>query len=132
MNQVFSILVSLLFSLTVLAHGGHDHDTPSMVQAPKGGIIKGNEKFHIEVVPKGNELKIYIYTLDLKPVDVSKVKLSLTTEMPRTKKTSSIPVAAKGDHFAATFDAKGVHRYTLIVLLGDHDDRLTFTIEPKK
>lgn len=112
---------SLLFAATVLfssvgtfAHEGHDHDAPAMVQAPKGGIIKGNETHFFEVVPKGKDLKIYTYSKELKPVDVSALSVSAQTEMPRTKKTAALSLVPKGDHFEATFDAKGSHRYTLV------------------
>ncbi|MES2965302.1 MAG: hypothetical protein V4760_15555 [Bdellovibrionota bacterium] len=114
------------------AHEGHDHDAPSMVQAPKGGMIKSNETLHIEVVPKGKDLKIFVYSKDLKPAEVAKIAVTAQTELPRTKKVEPLALQPKGDHFEASFDAKGAHRYTLILTVGEHKDRITFTIEPRK
>lgn len=129
----FILIATVLLGCSVShAHEGHDHDAPSMVQAPKGGMIKSNETMHIEVVPKGNSLKVYIYSKDLKPMDVSKVMVTAQAEIPRTKKTENVNLIAKGDHFEANFGAKGLHRYTLALSVGEHKDRLTYTIEPKK
>lgn len=126
------ILFALLGFNLATAHEGHDHDGPSMVQAPKGGIIKSNETHHIEVISKGKDLKIYLYTKDLKPADLSKEPISAEVELPRTKKTEAITLTPKGDHYVANYDAKGAHRYTLAITFGSHKDKFNFTVEPKK
>lgn len=137
------LAIGLVFSLNALASGdhshgdhGHSHDAPGVVQAPKGGVVKSIESVHVEVVAKGQDIKVYLYSLDLKPADVSGYKIKLTAEMPRTKKKEELVVKATGNMLEASFDAKGVHRYTLVVNISDprhgHDDKLLYTIEPRK
>jgi hypothetical protein len=134
------LLASLLISFNSYAHEGHDHDAPGTVEAPKGGMIKSTEEFHIEVVAKGKDIKIYLYTKDLKPADAKGFKITLKTELPRSKKTEDLSFKATGNLLEATFDAKGAHRYNLIVGLTEvgeghdhgHADKIAFTIEPRK
>ena len=126
------IFAAVLLSISVVAHEGHDHDGPALVQAPRGGIIKSNETHHIEVVAKGKDIRVYLYTKDLKPADLSKETISAQVELPRTKKVEPITLTPKGDHYFANYDAKGAHRYTLAIVFGDHKDKINFTIEPKR
>lgn len=132
-NLIFALVVC--FSVSALAHEGH-HDAPGMVQAPKGGVIKSLEESHVEVVAKGSEVKVYLYSKDLKPADASRFKIKLFTELPRAKKKETIEFKSNGNVLEARFDAKGAHRYTLIIHISDsatgHDDVLKFTVEPRK
>lgn len=121
------------------AHEGHDHDAPVAVKALKGGIVKSLEETNVEVVSKGNKIEIYLFKKsesEPKPLDVAPFTLSAKAEMPRTKKTEDIVLKPMGNFFEATFDAKGTHRYTLLLSVKDpktgHDDKLKFTIEPRK
>lgn len=129
------VLFSAFASVSSFAHEGHDHDAPAMVQAPKGGQIKGLEETFVEVVARGHELKIYLYNKDLKPQKASDYKVSAMADLPRLKKQESLTLTAKENHFEANYDAKGLHRYTLILMVKDpktgHDDKLNFTVEPK-
>ncbi|WP_374029099.1 hypothetical protein [Bdellovibrio bacteriovorus] len=137
MKQIFlSLIAASFFALPVSAHEGHDHDGPAMVQAPKGGVIKSLEEVHVEVVSKGKDIKVYLYNKDLKPADASQFKIKLKAELPRSKKTEELTYKTEAHHLEASFDAKGAHRYNLIVLITDakqgHEDKLTFTVEPRK
>jgi hypothetical protein len=104
--------------------------------APKGGVIKSLEKTNIELVSKGKDLKIYFYDKELKPVDVATYTVSAMAEMPRTKKREIIVLKSAGQLFEASFDARGSHRYTLLLSVKDpqtdHADQLKFTVEPRK
>ncbi len=119
-----------------LAHGGDDHDTPMTMNAPKGGVVKGLEETNVEVVSKGKELTIYLYDKGMKPKSVSGFTVTAKAELPRSKKQDEIKLTANENSYSASYDAKGLHRYTLLVAIKDpatgHDDRLKFTIEPKK
>lgn len=130
------LTLGLLFSFSSFAHEGHDHDGPKAVEAPKGGMIKSTEEYHVEVVAKGTNIKVYLYSEDLKPADASGFKVKLQAELPRTKKSENLTFKATGNMLEATFDAKSAHRYTLIVNIAEvghgHDDKLSFTIEPRK
>ena len=134
-TKILAILLLLTASLSY-AHEGHDHDAPKNIQAPKGGVIKSLEETMVEVVVKGKEVKIYLYDTDLKPQDIAAYKVSAQAELPKAKKKEPVGLTAKGTHFEAAFDAKGAHRYTLILSVVDpktgHDDSLSFTIEPRK
>lgn len=140
MKNILLIAAVLLSFSSSFAHEGHDHDAPGTVEAPKGGLIKSTEEFHIEVVAKGKDIKVYLYTKDLKPADAKGFKLTLKAEIPRSKKTEDLTFKATGNMIEASFDAKGAHRYNLIVgLMGigeghehGHADKISFTIEPRK
>jgi hypothetical protein len=125
------LLQGILLSSIAVAHEGHDHGaTP---QAPKGGMIRVNEVAAFEVIVKGKDIQIYPYDLKLKAHDVSKVSAKAEIRLPR-KKGESLMLSPKGDHWVASFDAKGAHRYTLdlMVDIAGHKDKLSYTIEPKK
>lgn len=134
------LAMGFLLSFSAFAHEGHDHDAPGKVDAPKGGMIKSTEEYHVEVVAKGADIKVYLYELDLKPADAAKFKVTLAAELPRSKKSEPLTFKATGNMLEASFNAKGAHRYTLIVntqKLGEdhghsHGDKLTFTVEPRK
>lgn len=136
----FMALVFLLSGIvvgeTAKGHGGEDHDTPLTMSAPKGGVVKALEKTNVEVVSKGKAIFIYLYDKEMKPKSVSGFTVSAKAELPRSKKQDEIKLTSKETYYDATYDAKGLHRYTLLVAIKDpatgHDDRLKFTIEPKK
>ncbi len=141
-TQIFSrsgVLLTLMILLSapkVFAHEGHDHDAPAMVQAPKGGMIKSVEAMHIEVIAKKTEIKIYVYDKDLKAMPLEGVVVTAQTKLPRAKKSEDLALKAMDGGFEANFDAKGAHRYSLILSVKDprqaHADKLTFNLEPKK
>lgn len=137
MKRFFVVMTMLVcFGNHAVAHEGHAHDAPKAVQAPKGGLIKVMEKSAVEVVSKGQDLKIYVYDKALKPQLVKDIAVTAQAEHPRTKKIESVALQAKDTHYEGTYDAKGAHRYTLILNVkdskADHGDKLSFTIEPKK
>jgi len=124
------LTIFITASQNVFAHEGHDHGT---VQAPKGGIIRSLETVHLELITKGNLVSIYAYDTKLKPEEVNKFPVSLTVTLPK-KSPQTLEIKDKGDHWEAEFDAKGAHRYTLMLSIkqGGHDDKVKFTVEPKK
>lgn len=134
---LFAISIAFFFSSPLVqAHDG-DHSAPGMIEAPRGGEIKAIENVYIEVLAKGSEVKIYLYTKDLKPVtDVKPFTLSTEAQLPRGKTSQALPLHENGGVYSTTFDAKGAHRFNLILKIRDsrqkHDDRLVFTIEPRR
>ncbi|MEN0059760.1 MAG: hypothetical protein AAGB31_13050 [Bdellovibrio sp.] len=135
MKKIFLILVLTALSFQAPAHEGHDHDGKT-VQAPKGGVIKSLESHHIEVVTKGQEFRIYIYDANMKLQDPAPFKVSAQAELPRTKKKESLTLKTENSVLIGSHEAKGWHRYTLILSVTPpteaHTDTLKFTIEPKK
>lgn len=141
-RQSLTLKVVAIFWAAVLvangavAHEGHNHDEPVMVVAPMGGIIKSLEKTNIEVVSRGTAVAIYLYDRSMKPVETAGFKLTAKAELPRKKGSYDIKLAASRNMFEGTFDAKGIHRYTLKLTIIDpntgHNDKLSFTIEPRR
>jgi hypothetical protein len=123
--------LTFLVATNLFAHEG-DHG-PSSVQAPKGGVIRSLETVHLELLSKGSTVQIYVYNPNLKPDDVSKYPVSATVTFPK-KKAEPIILEPKGNHWEAVVDTKGAHRYTLELTIkqGGHDDKVKFTVEPKK
>lgn len=139
--KVVSRIGLLLLALPILstqlhAHNGVDHDAPTTLKAPKGGIIKSLDESKIEVVSKGSNIKIYVYGKDLKPTPPTGLKIDATAVMPRGKTAEVIPLSTGSNFFEGSFDAKGAHRYTLKLsvteLKSNRTEVLTFTIEPRK
>ena len=130
------LLLCFLLAPTAFAHEGHDHDSPTTVQAPKGGVVKSLEQTNVEVVSKGKAITIYLYGKDMKPRLATDFKITAKAELPRKKGSEEIPLTAKENSFEGSFDAKGSHRFTLALAIVDsrtkHNDKLTFTIEPRK
>lgn len=120
----------------VMAHEGHDHDAPTTLKAPKGGIIKALDESRVEVVSRGKDIKIYVYDKEMNPAPTSEFKIVAKAALPRTKKEDEIKLTSKENFFEGNYDAKGAHRYTLKLAVTDskasHSDNLTFTIEPRK
>jgi len=135
-KNILTLAVILSFGLGVHSHEGHDHNGPVGVQAPKGGIIKGNEDTYVEVVNRGKDLKVYLYNKDLKPVDPKIYNVVAKVQLPKVKKTEDLVLTLKDNVLEATYDAKKSHRYTLILSLKspgeDQADTIKYTIEPKK
>lgn len=126
-----------LFAIPIqsFAHEGHDHDAPAVVTPRKGGIIKSVGKMNIEMVSKGDNLRLYFFDGSLNPMPVAGFQLDAKAEMPRSKKTEKVNFIAKENFFEADYAAKGIHRYSLLLGIRDvkagKQDRLEFTIEPR-
>jgi hypothetical protein len=133
---LIAMLVLGFSSMTLLAHEGENHDTPTTIKAPKGGVIKALDESRVEVLSKGNSIKVYLYNLEMKPATLSEFKLVAKAQLPRTKKTTDIKLESKDGFFEGLYDPKGVHRYKLILEVSHsktkQTDRLTFNIEPRK
>ena len=136
MKKLFAIFAALLLSGNIFAHEGHDHDGPVKVQAPKGGMIKMLDDSYLEVVNKGKTFNIYLYDKDLKPIDAKTFAITAKVQKPRGKTMEDVKLEAKDLNLEGSFDAKGIHRYTLILNVKspkeEHADTVKFTIEPKK
>ncbi len=136
-TRAFLTIFSLVFfSLTGFTHEGHDHGAPKGIVAPKGGLIRALEQTIVEVVAKANTIKIYLYDRELKPLEVAPFTITAKAQKPRVKKKDDIILKPSGNYFEGTYDAGGIHRFTLLLSVKDpkeeHSDNLKYTIEPKK
>ncbi len=131
-----SALAFVLSSPFGFGHEGHNHDAPTTLKAPKGGVIKALDRARVEVVSKGKDVKVYVYDKGMKPAPASEFKISAQAELPRSKGKTDVALTPKENFFEGSYDAKGSHRYTLKLAVTDsktgRTDNLTFTIEPRK
>lgn len=138
MKNIMLTLAFLTIASFANAHEGHDHDAPKSARPIRGGVVKTLEKLHVEVVAKGQDLRVYLFKLDgdKTPLDPANYKLAARAEIPRTKKVEPMTLTLKPDVAETRFEAKGLHRYTLSLDVLDpevgHLDTLKFTIEPRK
>ena len=128
-RSIFFILT--IFPLTLWAHEGHDH-TPGAVIPPKGGVIRTLETIHLEMLPHGKTVKIFIYDKNLKPVETKNYPVSATATKPRSK-PEALDLKAEKNYWEYTYDSKGAHRYALQFNIeqGGHKDKIKWNIEPK-
>lgn len=126
---MISKIALILLMSAATAHEGHDH---SQIQAPKGGVLHALETVFVEFLSKGQDIQIYLYDLNLKPLAVTKYEASAQVELPR-KPRQKLEIKPFGEHWNAKFDAKGAHRFTVIfeIKQGGHHDQLKYTVEPK-
>lgn len=137
MKRFTLLITALLFAgAPSLAHEGHDHDAPSTSKPQKGGVVRGLEELNVEVVLKGNEIRLFLFDKDMKARSTDGVKISAVAELPRKKGAAPLTLVDKGDHFQTEFDAKGSHRFDLKLKVTDprtgHEDDLKFTLEPRR
>lgn len=127
---------ALAISAPAFAHEGHDHDAPTTIQAPKGGVIKALDESRVEVTFKGKALNVFLYDKELKPLAVTGFTVKAKAELPRGKKQEDIQLVPAGTSYTGVYDAKGAHRYTLLLSVTDpktkRPENLSFTIEPRK
>ncbi len=130
-KQILTILVSVLVSTLALAHGVHD---AGEVKPQKGGVLRSLETVNVELLQIGKEIRIYLYDKKLKPLDPKKYKASAKAILPRKKGEAELKLRTGKNYWITKFDAKGVHRYSLVFFIqqGGHNDKLTFVIEPKR
>lgn len=139
MKTIKTILTALaltFFASAALSHEGHNHDAPKGVTPQKGGIIKSLEQSYVEVVSRGQNVKIYFYDKELKQQDASTYTVTAKAKKPRVKQAETVNLKSGKEFLEATYDAKGVHRYTLELDIKDpkeaHSDKIDFVVEPRK
>lgn len=132
MKKIFMIS-ALIFSFGIThAHEGHDK-TPGALAAPHGGMIKGVDHIHLELVSDSTGVKIYPLDHDMKAIPLADVKIEAKMSIPRKSKSEPVKFSAEDDHFIAKINAKGAHRYDLDVTVthGGKVEKLKFNVEPQ-
>lgn len=129
-NLIFS-LAMCLFATPGFAHEGHDK-TPGAISAPHGGQLKGTSQHYIEVLPESSNIKMYLFTHDLKSVPMENLKIEAYTQLPKQKNKDKLNLKITDNAAEAVVDAKGSHRYTLEVKLTEKNksELVKFNIEP--
>lgn len=135
MRKVMTLVSMFVFVLSgaVTAHEGHDH-SPGLVQAPHGGMIqKVANQYYVEVQGKGDSVKVYPLTLEMKPIPLSEISVTATSQAPKKRNESMKLSPTGGDAFEGTVKTKGLHRYKLELAISHKGKKelLTFQIEPQ-
>lgn len=132
MKTFLGIIATTLIAFSSLAHEGHDK-TPGALAAPHGGLIQGTSSLYLEMVTDKNDVKIYPLDHDSKPVPLNDVKLEAKMTVPRKGKSEKVNFMIHEDHYMATIDAKGAHRYQLDVeaTYKGKKEKVKFNVEPQ-
>lgn len=140
MHKLILASLILVFANTSMAHEGHDHG-PGNIPLQKGGVMRSLETVNLELVYKDKSVAIYPFETKqdprtpgkLTPADVGRFPVSATLELPKAK-TQNVELKPAGDHWLATVDPKGAHRFTFVLAItqGGHNDKVKWTVEPKK
>lgn len=132
MKRSLSFLAAVLISGSAIAHEGHDQ-TPGSLAAPHGGIVQGTSNLYLELVTSKNDVKLYPLDHDSKPVPLGDVKIDAKMTVPRKGKPEKVSFMVHEDHYMATIDPKGAHRYQLDVEASykGKKEKVKFNIEPQ-
>ncbi len=131
--KVFLVLMGwILWTTGAYAHEGHDHGAKGL-QPSQGGVIHKGTKLNLEVVQESGELRLFPLDTNAKPLKATDLKISGTYELPRGK-AEPLALNAQKDHFSATVDAKGAHRYAvnLKVDYKGQSESFSFQVEPEE
>lgn len=126
----FFMATTLVFSNVSLAHEDHG---PSRVEAPHGGAMRSLETIHLEMVHLNDDVKIYLYSKDMKPKAVKDIPMTATLTLPKEKSLAFV-LKDMGNHWEGKYIGKDTHRYSihLEIKQGGHKDKIEYTIERKK
>lgn len=89
---------------------GHSH------KAPHGGIVRTSGQYHVELVPKGTSVDIYLLDGKEATLPIQNVTVKVTGMTKAKKKLDVQPKPAK-DHFTAAVPAGSLAGATLIVTM---------------
>ncbi len=121
-----------LFTISSEGHGG-DHGAPDMKPKISGAQIRKNEVMFLEVTYQDKNIKIYPFNLDQTPLNLDKVKINASVQLPKKKDLLPLTLTKQNDHFMTTFDLKGAHRMTVVIKTEDEQrDTFKYTFEAKK
>ena len=73
MKTIIFICASLISLNLAWSHEGHDK-TPGAIAAVHGGMVEGKGHIYLELVSNSDEVKIYPFDHDQKPIPLSEIK----------------------------------------------------------
>ncbi len=117
MKKILTLTLALALTAPFLgtlacAHDQEDHAH----KAPHGGIVRTSGKYHVEVVPKGTSVDIYLLDDKEATLPIQNVTLKVTGMTKAKKKLDVQPKPAK-DHFTASVPAGSLAGATLVVTM---------------
>lgn len=116
MKTLLLLVLSLVTAAPALyAHGDHKHEE-AVEAPPHGGILRDATPFKSEIVVEGENVTLYLYDKDLKPVALDAPAFKGDVQFPRQKKAKPVTFKREGDVYKARIPGIGkVHRYDLHV-----------------
>ena len=107
-----TLLALALAGTPAWSHGKEEHAH----KAPHGGVVRTSGKYHVEVVPKGNSVAIYLLDDKEATLPIQNVTVKVTGLTKAKKKLDVQPKPAK-DHFTAAVPAGSLAGATLVVTM---------------
>lgn len=121
---------SVITSLNVVAHEGHDH-APGTLKANFGGVVKAGKDINLEYVIKGEDVELYPTSHEgasLKPADI---QLQATAKVPKGK-AEELKLEIKGEAYTAKLDFKGAYRVEVVVTADNKGKKSNFKFQVEK
>jgi hypothetical protein len=120
MRSLLAFIFAFISIINVQAHVGHDH-SPGRKDAPQGGIVKESPSYHFELVHRNQDIMIYVYDIDMKPVkDLKSISYKASAQLPRAEK-KDVSFEVMGNHLHGKFDKGSAHRFTFLLNVVDGD-----------
>lgn len=124
------LITTILGSLNVFAHEGHD-EAPGALKANHGGVVKAGKEINLEYVVKGELVQLYPVSHDGKDLSAAAVKLTVQAKLPKGK-AETIKVDVKDGIFIAKADFKGAYRIEFNVVVDNKGKQSAFKFQVEK
>lgn len=125
------LISAMVFSsVLAMAHEGHDQ-TPGMLKANHGGIVKPGKQVNLEYVVSGEQVKMYPVSHEGKDLGSTEVTVSATAKSPKSK-AESLNIEYKDGAFVTQVDFKGAYRSELNVVVDEKGKSSQFKFQVEK
>lgn len=117
MKLIMTLIIFAFIGAPTFAHDEHNHEA-SIEAAPHGGVMRDSPPYKSELTIENENVKIYVYDAEVKPVDTKKLKSSIKGKLrfPKEKKEREVIFKLAGDSYGAKIPGiDKVHRYDLHV-----------------
>jgi hypothetical protein len=127
-----ALVVAFLISICSLAiaHEGHDQ-VPGQLRALHGGSVKQGKQLNLEYVVAGTLLKLYPISHEGADLDISKVKISATSQAPKGKPTK-LELILKDKVNQVTLNFGDAYRLTVVVTTEVAGKKDIFTLQAEQ
>lgn len=130
MFKAIIVLVSLIRSITLFAHDGHD-SAPGMLKANHGGKVEAGKEINLEYVVSGTEVKLFPASHEGKDLLAAEVKLIVNSKLPKGK-LEKVKLTSKDGAYVAVVDFKTAYRVEMNVEADVNGKKSTFKIQIEK
>lgn len=117
MKKIPTLILALALAAPFTGTPAWAHDQEEHAHnAPHGGVVRTAGKYHVEVVPKGSSVDIYLLDGKEATLPIRNVTLKVTG-MTKAKKKLDVQPKPAQDHFTAAVPAGSLAGATLIVTM---------------